>query len=162
VAPRWLRRDVSGARQQAGREQRATAFGRSSSPARAMNTGPGEDERFRSELVSFLEQNAPPEATNSYRSASADLVPDWARRWQATLFDHDWMIPSNPHHLVGGKPQPNSQFCTSRRSPEGTYPGPCISRATGSLRLVFCSSGPPVSDHWLRLRYAVTPCGASA
>jgi alkylation response protein AidB-like acyl-CoA dehydrogenase len=66
-----------------------------------MNTGPSEDDRFRSELVSFLEEHAPSEATNSYRRAPGDLVPEWARRWQATLFDHGWMIPSNPRHLGG-------------------------------------------------------------
>jgi len=67
-----------------------------------MNAGPAEDERFRSELVAFLQQNAPPEATtNSSRRVPGDLVPEWARRWQATLFDHGWMIPSNPPHLGG-------------------------------------------------------------
>ncbi len=66
-----------------------------------MSMSPNEDERFRSELVSFLEQYAPPEATNSYRRSAGNLVPEWARRWQATLFDNGWMIPSNPRHLGG-------------------------------------------------------------
>jgi alkylation response protein AidB-like acyl-CoA dehydrogenase len=66
-----------------------------------MNLGPSDDGRFRSELVAFLEENAPPEATNPARRATGDLVPEWARRWQATLFDHGWMIPSNPRHLGG-------------------------------------------------------------
>ena len=30
-----------------------------------------------------------------------ELIPPWAREWQATLFDHGWMIPGYPSHLGG-------------------------------------------------------------
>ena len=60
------------------------------------------DERFRMELGEFLDAHAPPEALDgTERWAAGELVPEWARRWQATLFDHGWMIPSLPPHLGG-------------------------------------------------------------
>ena len=66
-----------------------------------------EEEAFRAELAAFLEENPPPEA-KAFRDgalapgdADAPLIPDWARRWQATLFDHGWMIPGYPPELGG-------------------------------------------------------------
>ena len=68
-----------------------------------------EDEAFRREFVEFLEAHCPPEARTSgdfIGSAVTDVdgvvvIPDWAREWQATLFDHGWMIPSYPPELGG-------------------------------------------------------------
>ena len=69
--------------------------------------GPEETE-FRDDLVAFLEEHAPPEALTGYDmmdSGSDDrdeIIPYWARTWQATLFDHGWMIPGyGPEH--GGR-----------------------------------------------------------
>ena len=66
-----------------------------------------EEEAFRAELVAFLDEHAPPEACLP-RDFSADetetageLIPAWARAWQATLFDHGWMIPAYPAELGG-------------------------------------------------------------
>ena len=67
------------------------------------------DEAFRSELIAFIEANCPPEAFASRHfigSDSADsdgimVIPDWAREWQASLFDHGWMIPSYGPELGG-------------------------------------------------------------
>jgi alkylation response protein AidB-like acyl-CoA dehydrogenase len=66
-----------------------------------------EEEAFRTELAAFLEENPPPEA-KAFRDGAlapgdgdAPLIPDWARRWQATLFDHGWMIPGYPPELGG-------------------------------------------------------------
>jgi len=66
--------------------------------------GPDEDS-FRAELVAFLDEHAPPE-TRVQRDFAAeaegeDLIPQWARDWQATLFDHGWMIPGYPPELGG-------------------------------------------------------------
>ena len=64
-----------------------------------------EEEAFRTELNDFLDEHAPPEAMVERDFAADDdvdeLVPDWARKWQATLFDHGWMIPSYPPELGG-------------------------------------------------------------
>ncbi len=35
-----------------------------------------------------------------------EVVPAWARDWQATLFDHGWMIPSYPKELGGREATP--------------------------------------------------------
>ena len=35
-----------------------------------------------------------------------DIIPQWARDWQATLFDHGWMIPGYPPELGGRNATP--------------------------------------------------------
>ena len=66
-----------------------------------------EEQAFREELVAFLEAHAPPEARTgrdwltAEGSSDGDIIPDWARRWQATLFDHGWMVPGYPPELGG-------------------------------------------------------------
>jgi alkylation response protein AidB-like acyl-CoA dehydrogenase len=70
-----------------------------------------EEEAFREELTVFLDEHAPPEALVPRDFAATeepeeDLVPDWARRWQATLFDHGWMIPAYPPELGGRNSTP--------------------------------------------------------
>ncbi len=73
--------------------------------------GPDE-EAFRAELVAFLEEHAPPEALRGYDYADdgaeerPELIPEWARTWQATLFDHGWMIPAYPPELGGRNATP--------------------------------------------------------
>jgi alkylation response protein AidB-like acyl-CoA dehydrogenase len=76
--------------------------------------GPEVDE-FRAELVDFLEVHAPPEAkalkssgtlSDSGDEDGASIIPDWARRWQATLFDHGWMVPGYPPQLGGRDASP--------------------------------------------------------
>ena len=64
-----------------------------------------EDEAFRAELIAFLDEHAPSE-TRAQRDfagedAGEDLIPKWARDWQATLFDHGWMIPGYPPERGG-------------------------------------------------------------
>ncbi len=66
-----------------------------------------EEEAFRAELVAFLDEHVPPEASagfdyaDSGESDEGQPIPGWAREWQATLFDHQWMIPAYPPELGG-------------------------------------------------------------
>ena len=68
-----------------------------------------EDEAFRAELIQFLEANAPPEikAGHDFMDSGVDeaggheVIPEWGRDWQATLFDNGWMIPAYPPELGG-------------------------------------------------------------
>jgi alkylation response protein AidB-like acyl-CoA dehydrogenase len=65
-----------------------------------------DDEAFRAELVAFLDAYAPPEVRKGYDfqgdvEDEHDLVPRFMREWQATLFDHGWMIPGYPPELGG-------------------------------------------------------------
>ncbi len=66
-----------------------------------------EEEAFRAELAAFLDEHAPPEALVQRDFAAGDdveggeLIPAWARKWQAMLFDHGWMIPAYPPALGG-------------------------------------------------------------
>jgi alkylation response protein AidB-like acyl-CoA dehydrogenase len=64
------------------------------------------DEAFRDELVAFLEANTPPELAKGYDFAGdtdgeRELVPQFMRDWQATLFDNGWMVPGYPPKLGG-------------------------------------------------------------
>ncbi|HVM41432.1 MAG TPA: acyl-CoA dehydrogenase family protein [Acidimicrobiia bacterium] len=67
-----------------------------------------EDEEFRSELLDFVADHCPPEALAWARSREGEgqIIPDWAREWQATLFDHGWMIPGYPPELGGRNATP--------------------------------------------------------
>ena len=65
-----------------------------------------EEETFRAQLVAFLEEHAPVEATRRRDfaggdNADAEVIPRWSREWQATLFDHGWMVPGYPPDLGG-------------------------------------------------------------
>jgi alkylation response protein AidB-like acyl-CoA dehydrogenase len=79
----------------------------------------GQDEDlFRAALTRFLDEQTPFQirggrdfmAAERHRAASAtgkpEIIPDWARKWQATLFDHGWMIPSYPPELGGRNATP--------------------------------------------------------
>ena len=70
-----------------------------------------EEEAFRAELVAFLDDNAPPEAKGFHRALAVgedepELIPHWARRWQAKLFDNGWMVPGYPPELGGRNATP--------------------------------------------------------
>ena len=69
-----------------------------------LSFGP-EDEAFRAELEAFLDANTPPEAAAGAdfmgEYSGDEIVPMWLREWQATLFDHGWMIPAYPPELGG-------------------------------------------------------------
>ncbi|MCU1429263.1 MAG: Acyl-CoA dehydrogenase [Actinomycetia bacterium] len=96
-----------------------------------------EEEAFRSELETFLDEHIPPEA-----AAGADfmddwdddeaIVPSWLRRWQATLFDHGWMVPGYPPELGGRNCTPVQtliylEVMSGRRVPRtGHFPGYAI------------------------------------
>ncbi|MDQ3147383.1 MAG: acyl-CoA dehydrogenase family protein [Actinomycetota bacterium] len=66
------------------------------------------DEAFRAELVEFLDTHAPSEAKRDrdFAEGEGDMIPDWAREWQATLFDHGWMVPGYPPDLGGRNATP--------------------------------------------------------
>lgn len=73
-----------------------------------------QDEAFRRELIAFLDQHCPPQARKPRDFIGSDeaddhgilIIPDWAKRWQATLFDHGWMIPAYPEGLGGRNATP--------------------------------------------------------
>ena len=73
-----------------------------------------EDEAFRSDLLAFLEAHCPAQAystrdfigSGTEDEAGVMVIPDWARQWQACLFDNGWMIPSYPPELGGRNATP--------------------------------------------------------
>ena len=71
-----------------------------------------EDEAFRAELIEFLEEHAPPEAKagRDFTEGAGIQIPPWAREWQATLFDHGWMVPGYPPELGGRNATPTQML----------------------------------------------------
>ena len=64
------------------------------------------DEDFRRELRSWLDVHLPAQVRDHdgllYGSGGDDTgLPQWARDWQATLFDHGWLMPDWPEGLGG-------------------------------------------------------------
>jgi alkylation response protein AidB-like acyl-CoA dehydrogenase len=60
-------------------------------------------EAFRAKLGAFLDEHAPAEARG--RGMDPEWgeggIPQWARDWQAILFDHGWLVPGYPPELGG-------------------------------------------------------------
>jgi len=109
-----------------------------------LERGP-QEEAFRAELAEFLDRHAPPEAgggrdwVTSTGPALAlsfweqgGVVPEWLRRWQATLFDHGWMVPSYPPELGGRNATPlqtlvyMEEFAARGLPRSGHFPGHAI------------------------------------
>jgi alkylation response protein AidB-like acyl-CoA dehydrogenase len=73
------------------------------------------DEAFRQELLAFVGEHVPVELRGGRdwigddEDTDADglmVIPAWAKEWQATLFDHGWMIPGYPPELGGRNATP--------------------------------------------------------
>jgi alkylation response protein AidB-like acyl-CoA dehydrogenase len=61
------------------------------------------DERcdiFRRQFAAFLDEHAPPHGADWLFGTVAG-IPDWARAWQAALFDHGYLAPGNSPGLGG-------------------------------------------------------------
>jgi len=69
-----------------------------------------ETERFRAELDEWLDEHAPSEDQMRDRPLSSAHLPDWARRWQRTLFDAGWLVPGWPPELGGRNATPVQQM----------------------------------------------------
>jgi alkylation response protein AidB-like acyl-CoA dehydrogenase len=68
------------------------------------------EEQFRRDLIAWLDEHAPaPEVMNRRKQSSADL-PEWARQWQRTLFEHGWLVPGWPPELGGRNAGPAEQM----------------------------------------------------
>jgi alkylation response protein AidB-like acyl-CoA dehydrogenase len=96
-----------------------------------------EDEAFRADLLAFLDAHTPEEVRVGFDfqgdvGDDHELVPQWMRDWQATLFDHGWMIPGYPPELGGRNCTPVQtliylETLASRRIPRsGHFPGYAI------------------------------------
>jgi alkylation response protein AidB-like acyl-CoA dehydrogenase len=71
-----------------------------------------EDETFRHELRAFLDAHCPADARRNKDFLGEDdaAIPPWAREWQATLFDHGWMVPAFAPELGGRHATPTQTF----------------------------------------------------
>ncbi|MFJ9626551.1 acyl-CoA dehydrogenase family protein [Streptomyces sp. NPDC091280] len=60
-----------------------------------------EVEKFRADFSAFLDTHLPTPEEVTVRSRSSADIPDWARRWQRTLFDEGWLLPAQPPEYGG-------------------------------------------------------------
>jgi alkylation response protein AidB-like acyl-CoA dehydrogenase len=60
-----------------------------------------EVEKFRAEFSAFLDAHLPAAAEAVPHPKSSSDMPEWARRWQRTLFDAGWLLPGNPPEFGG-------------------------------------------------------------
>ena len=130
-----------------------------------MSFGP-EDEAFRAELEAFLDANTPPEARGGAdfmgEYSGDEIVPQWLRDWQATLFDHGWMIPAYPPELGGRNCTPVQTLIYLETMAGRRIPAPATSPATRSSRRACSSSATTRRRRSRRPPHAATRSGASA
>ena len=67
-------------------------------------------EAFRAEFSAWLDEHAPDPSETRERSHSSAHVPEWARRWQRTLFDAGYLVPGNPPEYGGRNASVLEQF----------------------------------------------------
>ena len=84
-------------------------------------------ERFRAELVVWLEANLPSTAEMSQPVESSAHMPPWARAWQRRMFDAGWLVPGWPPELGGRNASPVQQMVyfeeiARRQIPRGFNP----------------------------------------
>ena len=58
-------------------------------------------EKFRADFCAFLDEHLPAPAEAVEASRSSAHVPERARRWQRTMFDHGWLLPGQPPEYGG-------------------------------------------------------------
>ena len=68
------------------------------------------EERFRAELVAWLDAHAPSRALLDQPKLSSAHLTDWAREWQRTEFDAGWLVPGWPPELGGRNASPAEQM----------------------------------------------------
>ena len=74
-----------------------------------------EVEKFRAEFAAFLDEHLPTAEEARERPTSSAHMPEWARRWQRTLFDAGWLLPGQPPEY-GGR---NATLRAGARAPGG-------------------------------------------
>jgi alkylation response protein AidB-like acyl-CoA dehydrogenase len=60
-----------------------------------------EIDKFVADFNAFVDEHLPTEEEASERPRSCSHMPEWARRWQRTLFDAGWLLPGNPPEYGG-------------------------------------------------------------
>ena len=60
-----------------------------------------EIDKFVADFSAFVDEHMPTAEEASERPRSCSHVPEWARRWQRTLFDAGWLLPGQPPEYGG-------------------------------------------------------------
>jgi alkylation response protein AidB-like acyl-CoA dehydrogenase len=68
------------------------------------------EEQFRRDLIAWLDEYAPAADVMAQPKRSSADMPEWARLWQRTLFEHGWLVPGWPPELGGRNANPAEQM----------------------------------------------------
>ncbi len=119
------------------------------------------EERFRTELVSWLEEHAPPrDVLSAPKRSSADL-PEWAREWQRRLFDAGWLVPGWPPELGGRNASPGEQMIYFEEMKRREIPRTLNPQGLGIIAPSLRDAGTPEQqERWLlpTLRAEISWC----
>jgi len=119
------------------------------------------EERFRAELVAWLEEHAPSrEVLSQPRRSSADLT-DWGRAWQRTLFDAGWLVPGWPPELGGRNASASEQMIYFEEMTRRDIPRSCNPQGLGIISPSLHDYGTPEQqERWLlpTLRAEISWC----
>jgi alkylation response protein AidB-like acyl-CoA dehydrogenase len=65
---------------------------------------------YRRDLIEWMEANLPRIEEMTEPRRSSGHLPEWARRWQRSLYDNGWLVPGWPPELGGRNATPAEQM----------------------------------------------------
>jgi len=81
-----------------------------------------EIDKLVTDFNAFIDEHMPTAEEASERPRSCSHMPEWARRWQRTLFDAGWLLPGNPPEYGGRNATlPQMLACQEVLSRRGIY-----------------------------------------
>src|SRR5215469_13145413 len=83
-----------------GDQRLVQSRGRRGSSMMRLGTDP-QIEKFRAELGRFLDEHLPSAGEATQIPTSSAHLPEWARTWQRTMYDHGWLLPMQPPEFGG-------------------------------------------------------------
>ncbi|MEX2254108.1 MAG: acyl-CoA dehydrogenase family protein [Acidimicrobiia bacterium] len=119
------------------------------------------EERFRADLVGWLEEHAPPREILAQPKLSSAHLPDWARAWQRELFDAGWLVPGWPPELGGRNASPSEQMIYFEEMKRREIPRSLNPQGLGIIAPSLHDAGTPEQqERWLlpTLRAEVAWC----
>jgi len=119
------------------------------------------EERFRAELVAWLDEHTPARDVLAQPKLSSADLPEWARAWQRELFDAGWLVPGWPPELGGRNASPSEQMIYFEEMKRREIPRSLNPQGLGIIAPSLRDAGTPAQqERWLlpTLRAEVSWC----
>ena len=108
------------------------------------------EERFRSELVAWLEAHAPAHELLEQQKRSSAYLSDVARAWQRDLFDSGWLMPGWPPELGGRDASASEQMIYFEEMKQREIPRSFNPQGLGIIAPSLRDAGTPEQqERWL-------------